>query len=245
MRLRQIPLAILILFFIASFTFSQTFTWDVGDTVAYANPGDYYSFHTYLINNSANPIVLQVVRLTNQIPSGWQTSICTSLGCLPPFVDSTTVSIPGSGMDSVLLDFITDANPAVGTVTMKVENLANPSEFYIHDFTLSTGPSGIRNKPGMVTGKFRLLPNYPNPFNPSTTIPFEVGGTGLQKTTLSIYNIIGQHLLTLVDGELSPGYYEAQWNGRDRFGRPVPSGIYFYELHSENITIMGKMVLMK
>ncbi len=245
MRLGILPSVILLVIITVIFSFSQTFTWDVGDTVAYANPGDYYEFHTHLMNNTANPIVLQVVRISNQIPSGWQTSMCTSSGCLPPFVDSTTISIPGGGVDSLLIDFLTDATPAVGTVTMKVENLANPSEYYIHDFTLSTGPSDIQYKPELVSGKFRLLPNYPNPFNPSTTIPFEVGGTGLQKTTLSIYNIIGQRLLTLVDEELAPGYYEVQWDGKDRFGRHLPSGIYFYELRIKNTTLMGKMILMQ
>jgi len=75
---------------------------------------------------------------------------------------------------------------------------------------------------------FALEQNYPNPFNPSTTINFAMPKPGTVK--LQIYNITGQLIQTLVQGEMPAGRHSLAWNGRDRSGALVPSGIYFYQL---------------
>ncbi|GEM_PF-5636960 len=75
---------------------------------------------------------------------------------------------------------------------------------------------------------FALLSNYPNPFNPSTTIPYLLNLTA--EVELSIYNILGQKVITLVKKEQPPGQYQITWEGVDQNGNAVASGVYLYQL---------------
>ena len=93
---------------------------------------------------------------------------------------------------------------------------------------------------------FSLNQNYPNPFNPTTDITYEIGGSDLPVyTTLKIYNILGQHIQTLVDGIKEPGYHRVTWDGRDDLGIEVPSGIYLYRLEAGAFAASKKMALLK
>ncbi|MBN1213554.1 MAG: T9SS type A sorting domain-containing protein [candidate division Zixibacteria bacterium] len=90
---------------------------------------------------------------------------------------------------------------------------------------------------------FSLSHNYPNPFNPGTTINYSIGyGTEIE---LSVYNALGQKIATLVDEPQAPGDYTIQWNGRDSNGREMSSGIYFYKLETGLYSESKKMVLLK
>jgi hypothetical protein len=86
---------------------------------------------------------------------------------------------------------------------------------------------------------FILEQNYPNPFNPVTKIKFAIP-SGSGRSVLKIYNAVGMEMETLVDEELNPGIYEAEWNAS-----AYPSGIYFYILTSGSFTETKKMVLIK
>jgi len=88
-----------------------------------------------------------------------------------------------------------------------------------------------------------LYQNYPNPFNPQTVIRFFLPRSG--RVNLSVYNIVGRKVSTLVDGRVSEGYTEVVWNGVDQSGRPVASGIYFYRIESENMNLTRRMMLLK
>ncbi|MCK4653419.1 MAG: T9SS type A sorting domain-containing protein, partial [Candidatus Cloacimonetes bacterium] len=85
--------------------------------------------------------------------------------------------------------------------------------------------------------------NYPNPFNPETTISYELSENG--KVNLSIYNIKGQKVNTLVNEVLPAGEHSAIWNGNDSNGNRVGSGIYFYKLRAGDYREVRKMVLLK
>ncbi len=92
---------------------------------------------------------------------------------------------------------------------------------------------------------FALRQNYPNPFNPVTTIEYQLPQPG--QVRLSVYNLLGQKIRTLVEERQSPGVYRAKWDGRNETGqRRVASGIYIYELRIDG-RIIGrqKMVLLK
>lgn len=94
--------------------------------------------------------------------------------------------------------------------------------------------------------KFQLLQNFPNPFNPATTIkysiPFEINGnkSSRQFVTLKIHDILGREITTLVNEEKSPGNYEITFNARG-----LPSGVYFYSLKTGNRSEVKKMLLLK
>ncbi|MBS1518772.1 MAG: T9SS type A sorting domain-containing protein [Bacteroidetes bacterium] len=85
---------------------------------------------------------------------------------------------------------------------------------------------------------YKLYQNYPNPFNPTTKIKFEVPSSG--KVTLRIIDINGKTVDTLVDGNLNPGTYEAEWNAKG-----LSSGVYFYKLEAGDFIQTNRMVLLK
>ena len=93
-----------------------------------------------------------------------------------------------------------------------------------------------------------LLPNYPNPFNPETWIPYHLAEP--TEVTLSIYGVDGKLVRTLALGHQSAGIYEsksraAYWDGRNNVGERVASGVYFYTLTAGNFAATGKMLIMK
>ena len=75
---------------------------------------------------------------------------------------------------------------------------------------------------------FQLFGNYPNPFNPTTTISYDLSNAG--HVMLKVYSVLGREIATLVDGVLPVGSYETAWDGRDSQGEVVPSGMYLYRL---------------
>jgi hypothetical protein len=94
-----------------------------------------------------------------------------------------------------------------------------------------------------VPGEFALHQNFPNPFNPETTIAYDLSEGG--RVELSIYNVTGQVVRTLVSEEQPAGRYRIQWSGDDAFGRQVASGIYFYRIQTESTHAVRKLMLLK
>ena len=95
--------------------------------------------------------------------------------------------------------------------------------------------------------EFSLKQNFPNPFNPSTTIPFAVpfAGGKLVPASVEIFNTLGQRVRLLVKGSLQPGYHRVDWDGRDGNGRNVGSGLYFYRVRVGKTAQVGKMTMIK
>jgi cytoskeletal protein CcmA (bactofilin family) len=94
-----------------------------------------------------------------------------------------------------------------------------------------------------IPAEFELKQNYPNPFNPSTTITFALPKSGDVK--LSIYNLKGQLVRTLVSGPVAAGWHKVVWDGRDQEENPVASGIYLYRLATKDFTAHKKLVLVR
>jgi hypothetical protein len=88
-----------------------------------------------------------------------------------------------------------------------------------------------------------LYPNYPNPFNPETTIRFALAAKG--QVSLDIYNLKGQRIRQLTDGLYNSGIHTLRWNGTDDQGSSVASGIYFYKMTAGTTTKTQKMILLK
>ncbi|MDZ7722704.1 MAG: T9SS type A sorting domain-containing protein [candidate division KSB1 bacterium] len=91
--------------------------------------------------------------------------------------------------------------------------------------------------------EYKLLQNFPNPFNPETNIRFQLPEKS--DTRISIYNIRGQLVRTLVNSKLAPGYYELSWNGKNNQNMQVASGVYYYRFQSNDYQAIKKMVLLK
>jgi len=90
---------------------------------------------------------------------------------------------------------------------------------------------------------FGLQQNYPNPFNPTTTIAFTISDDSI--VNLSVYNIKGQRVKTLLNEQMPKGAHTIVWNGKDGLGRDVASGIYFYRLNAGGFVNTKKMLLLK
>jgi len=88
-----------------------------------------------------------------------------------------------------------------------------------------------------------LKGNYPNPFNPSTTISFDIAHTG--NVSIDVYNIKGQKVKTLTNEVFTAGRHNVVWNGDDASGRSVGSGVYFYRMVSKDFESVKKMILVK
>jgi hypothetical protein len=94
---------------------------------------------------------------------------------------------------------------------------------------------------------FALSQNYPNPFNPSTTISFEIPGSSSikQRVILTVYDVRGRRVKTLVDSDLDSGSHRIHWDGRSDRGESVASGIYLYTLKTGGEIFIRKMTILK
>ena len=117
-------------------------------------------------------------------------------------------------------------------------------------FTLSYESGYLRLGPKtiIVPEQTNIQQNYPNPFNPSTTIVYDIGLLdGLrQNVSINVYNLLGQHVAALVESRDQIGQFKIQWDGHDKFGQEMSSGIYFVQLITKTGIVQNKkMMLMK
>ncbi len=139
-------------------------------------------------------------------------------------------------------------NFGIGVCNLPGTSLAPDLLNVVCDFPDTLNPTTVNvvmdivEKPGVPT-QFNLAQNYPNPFNPTTNIAFDISQSG--QVTINIYNLIGQQVVTLVNEEIHAGRYEVEWNGLDANSNIVASGVYFYELRSENFNARKKMILLR
>jgi hypothetical protein len=102
---------------------------------------------------------------------------------------------------------------------------------------------GYQSSVQSIPGETKLLGNYPNPFNPTTTMRYTLAEQG--EVSLRVYNTLGQLVKTIVNGFQTSGYHEATWDGTNESGAVVASGIYVYRLATQNLVETKRMILMK
>lgn len=106
-----------------------------------------------------------------------------------------------------------------------------------------TGVNAIGENGAELPKKLALKDNYPNPFNPTTAIEFDIPADDRAK--LEVFNMLGEKVTTLIDDSFNAGTYRIIWEGRDDFGRAMPSGIYLYRLESGDKSITKRMIMLK
>ena len=117
---------------------------------------------------------------------------------------------------------------------------------YAYHFLQSTYPEIILNtdkSDNINLDVFNLCSNYPNPFNPATTISYNIPKSSYIK--IDIYNPMGGMVRHLYSGQKDQGYHSIMWNSKDNYGKPVSAGLYFYSIRSDNHILSGKMLLLK
>ncbi len=174
---------------------------------------------------------------TLTLPAGHDNLFMSKFGAYYPGIDSLATMAGNGAMD----------NEAGFGADRVVIIPIDATTFDITDIFGSNNPEnpwlGIDEVGNVIPDKFALRGNYPNPFNPSTNIRFDLDVKA--DVTVTIYSLIGTEVITLKQGLTEPGRYEILWQARDQFGHRVPSGIYFYQVKADERTLSGKMVLMK
>ncbi len=166
---------------------------------------------------------------------------------------------PAAGWRHAATYYMTLSNWSAARSTLHIDTVTHPSysstEYVIGTIT---GGSYFANWKGPINlvgsavdesdldnipTSFELGQNYPNPFNPTTKIKY--GLPTKSYMTLKVYNLLGQEINTLVDQVVPAGTHETEWDGRDKTGAEVATGIYFYKLIAGDFVDTKKMMLIK
>jgi hypothetical protein len=148
-------------------------------------------------------------------------------------------TVPGGGFQDVTVNF----NPsilrdAVYHVDLHISSLVYDSTMVLPVTLIVRRPSGVKTPSHTIPTEFALHQNFPNPFNPTTIIRYELKSEDL--TRLSVYNLLGEKVADLVNAKQAAGYYDVNFNASN-----LPSGVYFYRLTSGSFVHSAKMVLMR
>ncbi len=209
------------------------------------SPGDYVS--VYFSHPEWNKPTPRYSRDARPIPDD---------GAVWPFEVTTTapdkVSLTFEGLAGVPPPF------EVWLVDDVVQTAQNLRQTPTYTVAVTTGPRSLKlvvGKPSFIDqeiqesqeipARFELFPNFPNPFNPSTTIRYGVPEAA--PVSLIVYNMLGQKVATLLGGtvEQAAGYHAVVWDGRSDAGTPVASGVYFARMRAGHFSQTQKMVLVK
>ena len=124
----------------------------------------------------------------------------------------------------------------------KVPRPATGTDAYAECFSTADVREMVSSPESRPSG-FSLSQNHPNPFNPTTSFKFSL--TKSARVKIDILNILGQRVKTLVDEDMRPGAYLADWDGKDEDGNSVSSGVYFYRMQAGDFSDAKRMVLLK
>ncbi len=128
------------------------------------------------------------------------------------------------------------------TLYYRVRSKDTQNKYSEYAYPVSVHAVNLEKKPGTISLALPLQnelgQSFPNPFNPSTTISYQL--TEIAQVSLKIYNSVGQEVATLVEGEKNPGYYSVDWNASN-----MSSGLYFYRFVAGKFSDVKKMLLMK
>ncbi|MEW6412554.1 MAG: C25 family cysteine peptidase [Candidatus Zixiibacteriota bacterium] len=209
----------------------------------------YYYDQVYGLNYFGDP----TLKIYTDAPSLLSVTTALADGSLAVTVASSHGKIQNcqvlvSEDGSVVFSGITDDN---GTLTVDYD-FVRDKEYVVAAIATGYAIGRVTFTPTLTTDVedeiqiptgFALTQNYPNPFNPSTTIEFALPTRSA--VTLEVINILGQNVRTLLNESLSAGSHSVNWNGNDKNGAAVASGVYFYRLTTETDSAVRKMILAK
>jgi len=151
-------------------------------------------------------------------------------------------SVVSGASEDVTVAFNPASEGTKAAILCIVSNDPNETTVNINMTGNALPPSKVEDTE-IIPAEFSLLPNYPNPFNSQTVIPYQVPRTS--DVTIKVYNASGQHIRTLVSEMKSPGSYEVHWAGRDAANRSVSGGLYIITMKTLTYFSRQKVVLLK
>ncbi len=163
-----------------------------------------------------------------------------------------TYTWSGSGSDQIVADaqmWLDDSGSNFGWILIGDESNQSAKRFESREsdngpmLTVAyIGATSVEDNAAIPT-EFALTQNYPNPFNPETKIHFAL--TRDSHVVINIYNTLGQQIGTLIDTRYTAGFHSVRWDGKDRNGRPVSSGVYLYQIQAGEFSQVKKMSLIR
>jgi len=191
------------------------------------NPGDNLIFQVSLKNESQTATAQDIgVELTTENTSAL---VYEKIGT-PQYGDVSAGEVVTTRKGAYVLE-ISENYPIGSTVTINISILSEDYFFWSDSFTVNISkPIGITDEEDLMPRIYTLHQNYPNPFNPFTTVKYDLPERS--EVLLTIYNILGRNVRTLVQGMEEPGYKSVVWDGSDDSGRPVSTGVYLYQIRA-------------
>jgi len=141
--------------------------------------------------------------------------------------------------------YFSDNCPGNTYARFRLDIASNGYTFWSDTDSVFIYTTSVRDADGKqkIPSEFVLHQNYPNPFNPQTMIEYQLPQTCRMR--LVIYNLLGQEIATLLDQVQQTGQFNVVWDGKDSYGRVVPSGVYFYRLETGNFSETKSMILLE
>jgi len=198
---------------------------------------DYFDLKLYHHDAAKREVIIGLV---NQASETRKPELAAGSGAIANLV----FTVDNPSVSGVTLEAITTTNPdhALTFVYRQVQggvaSFVKQTPRY-DQVTVSLSGVGVGNLPTV----YSLDQNYPNPFNPTTTISFALPKAG--KVQLSVFNLLGQEVKTLVSGDLAAGNQSVVWDGTNEHGQSVASGIYFYRIAAGDFSQTKKMMMLK
>ena len=137
---------------------------------------------------------------------------------------------------------------STGDVILNAETVAVIPQFFVVQggklqVVSAAPPVSVETEDPIKPDEFIVHQNFPNPFNPETEIRFAL--TRNSHVLINLYNTLGQQIGTLVDTQYTAGVHSVHWDGKDRNGRPVSSGVYLYQIQAGEFSQVRKMSLIR
>gem|GEM_PF-825563 len=195
-------------------------------------------------SSPSNGIIFRFSYLGGEItaPENWETTIIDSAYAVE--------DLPEGGIWSALA--IVNVDDDDGQEVLYTSSVAVPYSVAFPSTSVSApiifldSPNtsvSIEERDVQIAESYKLQQNYPNPFNPSTTITFNIPSN--EMVSLSVYDLTGREVATLLNQSMSAGSYDLTWGGLDNNGAQVASGVYIYTLKTSSFTDSKSMLLLK
>ena len=200
------------------------------------------SFNGIIHNTSSDTITIAVVRRVNSLPDGWASSVCLGEFCYNELIDSVTSQLyPGDSTACGILAWTNGVG--VGTVQLDLFDLQNMNEHIIVDLNIYAGSTVGIDINSVLPKQMVLYPAFPNPFNPVTTLRYNLPEDGM--VNITIYDMMGRIVRTLENSKQAAGFKSIQWNATNDAGQTVSAGLYLFSINSRDFRQTKKIIFLK
>lgn len=222
---------------VESFASGPSYSISVLDSSDNIPAGSIRELGGFAYNLTDEPIMLTMVREIGNLPQGWSTSLCFG-SCFSSIEDTVDVQIGAGDSLAYSITFVTDSLAGMGTASLKFF-VAGEQDTTVHNFSIETTATDIAKKSNLAEiTTFRLLGNYPNPFNPGTVIKYQLSRS--EFVELGVFNTLGKKVATLISQKQNAGLHAIRFDAPD-----LSSGTYLYRLKAGKQVLTGKMLLLK